>query len=890
MIIINYIFPPGIGRTNIRGKSSSTTEPLPSLVDTFDSEEIAEPPKLERVDTNKLNNLIAAVRKDKEKDDDFLCPETEDDETDCENDDSTANILDVETQIVGEAQPVAAGHRIQSKLSNSQIIGASTQFLVSKLEESFDSDSLIDSEDDELLAKETQPVFSNLGLGSNEESSFDTEADTVIVASSDDDERNGTVSKEKWYAKIGDNIEAGSSASSEDPWSEPMSWLDDKRKASSSVDSPKLDGTTTVSVSMIEASQPAEMARVGTVGRNKTDVNSVTMDQTVPLDSEILVNDSSDQTEPSPGGNRSLNLQLDATIESPLNNKKNDSPNVSSVKEGETKNPNVSLYGGRKIKVTRRSSVNMTKKQSVQTNPPRILSISLTPSPPTPPVSVTEHVDSLDESLPLTQELTIEDEKIENYSDEEDFNEIDNDPMMPSSEFNEAEPPVEESKNEISVPKPEESNVELSVQKPEESIDDISVEKPEESNDDISVEKPEESNDEISVQEPKESNDEISVQEPEESNDEVSVQETEESKKPEETNSNKITAENREEEPHIDEQTKDSSIADPVESSKTSRKTRAKKVLNPEEWEVQTKRKTVERKNNRQEADTETNISGNKKRKSRAAQTEKPQSKSKEKKSTINDEDENQNRKGKGKIGKRSVLPKVSAADETEVTEAKSDAPVARRGRGRPRKSEPVTTTSVSEVQEVQTVQEKKKPESSEAEPASSAKTRGRKRTADLTPEMETARKRRAVDSSGSSCGSTRSRRLGSISEGCGSPTLRKLETRAKKFSVMFTGTGVSSTDKELISQLQGSITESVRDCNVLVTDKIRRTAKFLSMVAKGVPIVSASWLVESRKFSRFLEPWDFILNDRDNEKKWGFKLEETLKKAKTERLLEGNQ
>ena len=107
---------------------------------------------------------------------------------------------------------------------------------------------------------------------------------------------------------------------------------------------------------------------------------------------------------------------------------------------------------------------------------------------------------------------------------------------------------------------------------------------------------------------------------------------------------------------------------------------------------------------------------------------------------------------------------------------------------------------------------------------------------------------------------------------------------------MMFTGLKMSSTDKEKISQLQGVVTESVTDCSILVTDKVRRTTKFLSMVAKGVPIVSASWLVESGKLNRFLEPWDFILKDSDNEKKWGFKLEETLKKAKAGRLLEGNQ
>ena len=105
----------------------------------------------------------------------------------------------------------------------------------------------------------------------------------------------------------------------------------------------------------------------------------------------------------------------------------------------------------------------------------------------------------------------------------------------------------------------------------------------------------------------------------------------------------------------------------------------------------------------------------------------------------------------------------------------------------------------------------------------------------------------------------------------------------------MFTGLPMTSSDKNKISQLQGLVTESVTDCTILVTDKIRRTTKFLSMVAKGVPIVSASWLVESGKSSRFLDPWDFILRDSDNEKKWGFKLKETLQKARTRRLLEGN-
>ena len=74
----------------------------------------------------------------------------------------------------------------------------------------------------------------------------------------------------------------------------------------------------------------------------------------------------------------------------------------------------------------------------------------------------------------------------------------------------------------------------------------------------------------------------------------------------------------------------------------------------------------------------------------------------------------------------------------------------------------------------------------------------------------------------------------------------------------------------------------------MLVTDKIRRTAKFLSMVAKGVPIVSPAWITDSKKHARFLDPWDYILNDPSNEKKWAFKLSTTLEKACNAPLLQG--
>jgi hypothetical protein len=68
----------------------------------------------------------------------------------------------------------------------------------------------------------------------------------------------------------------------------------------------------------------------------------------------------------------------------------------------------------------------------------------------------------------------------------------------------------------------------------------------------------------------------------------------------------------------------------------------------------------------------------------------------------------------------------------------------------------------------------------------------------------------------------------------------------------MFTGYD-DPAHKKIVSELGGKVTEDMAECDVLVTDKIRRTAKFLSMVAKGVPIVGPRWLKLSKETKSFL-------------------------------------
>ncbi|NXJ72168.1 MDC1 protein, partial [Rostratula benghalensis] len=60
---------------------------------------------------------------------------------------------------------------------------------------------------------------------------------------------------------------------------------------------------------------------------------------------------------------------------------------------------------------------------------------------------------------------------------------------------------------------------------------------------------------------------------------------------------------------------------------------------------------------------------------------------------------------------------------------------------------------------------------------------------------------------------------------------------------VLFTGV-VASPDMEVaLETLGGSMATSVFDCTHLVTDRVRRTVKFLCAVARGVPIVIPEWL-----------------------------------------------
>uniref|UniRef100_A0A8C5NC17 Mediator of DNA damage checkpoint 1 n=1 Tax=Gouania willdenowi TaxID=441366 RepID=A0A8C5NC17_GOUWI len=69
----------------------------------------------------------------------------------------------------------------------------------------------------------------------------------------------------------------------------------------------------------------------------------------------------------------------------------------------------------------------------------------------------------------------------------------------------------------------------------------------------------------------------------------------------------------------------------------------------------------------------------------------------------------------------------------------------------------------------------------------------------------------------------------------------QKIKTRNSS-SVLFTGV-VDEAGEKVLARLGGVVANGVDDMNCLVTDKVRRTVKFLCAVAKGVPVVTTNWL-----------------------------------------------
>ena len=93
---------------------------------------------------------------------------------------------------------------------------------------------------------------------------------------------------------------------------------------------------------------------------------------------------------------------------------------------------------------------------------------------------------------------------------------------------------------------------------------------------------------------------------------------------------------------------------------------------------------------------------------------------------------------------------------------------------------------------------------------------------------------------------------------------------------------------EDIVKDLGGRFVDSVSECTHCVTDKVRRTVKFLCCLAKGCHIVSIKWLSDCKKEGKFLPVDPYIIKDLTAEKQYQFSLRDSITAARKNLLLSG--
>jgi hypothetical protein len=105
--------------------------------------------------------------------------------------------------------------------------------------------------------------------------------------------------------------------------------------------------------------------------------------------------------------------------------------------------------------------------------------------------------------------------------------------------------------------------------------------------------------------------------------------------------------------------------------------------------------------------------------------------------------------------------------------------------------------------------------------------------------------------------------------------------TNLGSVKVMFTGIAENDEHRLIVQRLSGSEVETWQDCTHLVTDKIRRTTKFLCSLSAGKHIVDLKWLSDSQKQGKFISDTSkYLLKDGKTEKQYSMNLKSSLKKT----------
>lgn len=109
-------------------------------------------------------------------------------------------------------------------------------------------------------------------------------------------------------------------------------------------------------------------------------------------------------------------------------------------------------------------------------------------------------------------------------------------------------------------------------------------------------------------------------------------------------------------------------------------------------------------------------------------------------------------------------------------------------------------------------------------------------------------------------------------------------------YSPKFRYIQVANTDKRQLRELGIMVVQDARKCSHLAAPSVLRTPKFVNALAYGPVIVQIDFITQCLKKNELLDTDDFLLNDKEAEKRFGFSLEQSKDNAKTNKnkLLRG--
>ncbi|KAI0483533.1 BRCT domain-containing protein [Xylaria cf. heliscus] len=123
-------------------------------------------------------------------------------------------------------------------------------------------------------------------------------------------------------------------------------------------------------------------------------------------------------------------------------------------------------------------------------------------------------------------------------------------------------------------------------------------------------------------------------------------------------------------------------------------------------------------------------------------------------------------------------------------------------------------------------------------------------------------------------------------------PTLPEVEVRVilTGFKRWVNDKQKEDADRKKLRDMGIAVVQDGQPCDYLIAPQLVRTVKFLRNLSKGAIVLSSTWIEQCLDTKQVPDPENYILRDKENEKRFGLKLETSIQRAQENhgRLLSG--